>query len=153
MFEFLDGLEHAELEVVPEDAGGEATSDTSENESEDATARSRYELGLAFRQMGMWEEALRELRPALDRVSDRLGALEAAGECLVKVGRPTEAIALLQSKLRADEDAEQVGPLYILGLALQAEGEQVEAREVLARVEAVQPGYRDTADRLSELSL
>jgi tetratricopeptide (TPR) repeat protein len=153
MFEFLDGLEHAEVEVVSEDAEGGATADTSETESEDVTARSRYELGLAFRQMGMWEEALRELRPALDRVSDRLGALEAAGECLVKLGRPTEAIALLQSKLRADEDAEQVGPLYILGLALQAEGEQVEAREVLARVEVVQPGYRDTADRLSELSL
>ncbi|HSM08023.1 MAG TPA: tetratricopeptide repeat protein [Gemmatimonadota bacterium] len=153
MYDFLDGLEEAELEIEPNGAENGAPPEGAEDETEDATARSRYELGLAFRQMGMWDEALRELRPALGRVTDRLGVLEAVGECLFKLGRPLEAIELLQEKLRADEDAEQVGPLYFLGLALQAEDQHEEAREVFRRVEAVQPGYRDAADRLSELSL
>jgi len=122
-------------------------------EEDDVMARSRYELGLAFRQMGMWEEAVRELLPALDGVDDRLTALEALGECLVKSGRADEAVDLLRSNLRADEDAEQIGPLYFLGLALQVEGDAEGAREVFARVKAVRPGYRDAADRLSELSL
>jgi tetratricopeptide (TPR) repeat protein len=122
-------------------------------EEDDVMARSRYELGLAFRQMGMWEEAVRELRPALERVDDRLTALEALGECLVKSGHADEAIDLLRSNLRADEDAEQIGPLYFLGLALQVEGDADGARDVFARVKAVRPGYRDAADRLSELSL
>lgn len=155
MYEFLDGLEEAELEIQPngaEDGEPPESAEGAEGETEDATARSRYELGLAFRQMGMWDEALRELRPALGRVTDRLGVLEAVGECLVKLGRPAEAIELLQEKLRADEDAEQVGPLYFLGLALQAEDQHGEARDVFRRVEAVRPRYRDTADRLSELS-
>jgi tetratricopeptide (TPR) repeat protein len=130
----------------PDGRGGEPGDD-------DAMTRSRYELGLAFRQMGMWDEAVRELRPALDGVEDRLTALEALGECLLKSGRAGEAIELLRDNLRTDEDAGQVGPLYFLGLALQVEGEAEEAREVFGRVEGVQPGYRDTADRLSELSL
>lgn len=144
----IEGLEGDEdLEVLPADPDEEG------EEPEDVTARSRYELGLAFRQMGMWEEAVRELRPALHGVTDRLGVLEALGESLLKSGRPEEAVDLLRSNLRADEDGGQVGPLYFLGLALQAEGEAEAAREVLGRVEAAQPGYRDTAERLSELSL
>jgi tetratricopeptide (TPR) repeat protein len=153
MLEFLDGLEDADLEIVSGEPEVEAAPGGEGDGAEDPTARSCYELGLAFRQMGMWDEALRELRPALDRVTDRLGILEALGECLLKTGRPAEAIALLQSKLRADEDPEQVGPLYFLGLALQSEGEEGQARDVFARVEAAHPGYRDTAHRLSELSL
>ena len=155
MLEFLEGLGEAEVEVVtgssePDDY---AVDELESDDDGDATARSRYELGQAFRQMGMWDEAVRELGPALDGVSDRLGVLEALGECLLKAGRPEQAIELLQSNLRTDEDAEQVAPLYFFGLALQAEGEEARAREVLGRVEAAHPGYRDTADRLSELSL
>lgn len=153
MNDFLDGLEEAELKILADDAEDGALPESTDDGAEDVTARSRYELGLAFRQMGMWDEALRELRPTIGRVTDRLGVLEAVGECLVRLGRPAEAITTLQDKLRADEDAEQVGPLYFLGLALQAEDEHEEAREVFRRVEAVRPGYRDTTDRLSELSL
>lgn len=133
----------------------EAKPATASDDSDDdeVMARSRYELGLAFRQMGMWDEAVRELRPALDRVEDRLTALEALGECLLKSGRTADAIDLLRSDLRADEDAEQVGPLYFLGLALQLEGETEAARDVFGRIQAVSPGYRDAAERLSELSL
>mgnify|MGYP000596995426 CR=1 FL=1 len=76
-----------------------------------------------------------------------------SGECLLKSGSPGEAVDLLRANLRTEGDAGQVGPLYVLGLALQAEGEVEAAREVLGRVEAARPGYRDTAERLSELSL
>ncbi|MFW6085549.1 MAG: tetratricopeptide repeat protein, partial [Gemmatimonadota bacterium] len=149
----LDGLgvsEEAEDVVVvgADDAGADDAEST-----EDPTARSRYELGLAFRQMGMWDEAVRELRPALGGVVDRLAALEALGECLVRGGRSGEAVGLLRENLRSDEDAEQVGPLYYLGLALAEEGDEAEARKVLGRVDAARPGYRDVQARLSELSL
>ena len=121
--------------------------------ADDPTARSRYELGLAFRQMGMWDEAVRELRPALRGVADRLAVLEALAECLVRGDRPEEAVSLLQENLRAEEDAEQVAPLYYLGLALAAVGNEAEARQVLSRVDTARPGYRDVQARLSELSL
>ncbi len=150
--------ELAEVEALLDDLGvtdeEEVVVVGDEDESEaDPMARSRYELGLAFRQMGMWEEAVRELRPALRGVADRLAVLEALGECLVKGGRSEEAVALLQENLRSDEDPEQVGPLYYLGLALAEEGSDAEAREILARVDAARPGYRDVQARLSELSL
>jgi len=156
---FLDELEGDEevgeaVAIADAAPGGASASErAADGADEDMMARSRCELGLAFRQMGMWDEAVRELRPALEGVEDRLTALEALGECLLKSGRAGEAIDLLRSNLRADEDAEQVGPLYFLGLALQVEGEADAARDVFGRVEAVRPGYRDAADRLSELSL
>ena len=160
----LDGLgaqdEADEVVVLAPDEDEEAAPHDSDPENvdgpgtaDDPTARSRYELGLAFRQMGMWDEAARELRPALRGVADRLAVLEALAECLVRGDRPGEAVSLLRENLRSEEDAEQVGPLYYLGLALAAEGSEAEAREVLARVDAARPGYRDVQARLSELSL
>ena len=160
----LDGLgaqdEADEVVVLAPDEDEEAAPHDSDPENvdgpgtaDDPTARSRYELGLAFRQMGMWDEAARELRPALRGVADRLAVLEALAECLVRGDRSGEAVSLLRENLRSEEDAEQVGPLYYLGLALAAEGSEAEAREVLARVDAARPGYRDVQARLSELSL
>lgn len=119
----------------------------------DPVASSHHDLGLAFRQMGMWDEASRELSAALEGVSDRLSVLEALGECLVKAERGGEAVALLQGELRADEGAEQVGPLYWLGIALQATGDDAAARATFTRIEAASPGYRDAAGRLAGLSL
>lgn len=134
-------------------SAGEADGDGEAEDAEDPIARSRYELGLAFRQMGMWDEAARELRPALGHVAERLVVLEALAECLVKADRSREAVTLLRENLRSDEDAEQVAALYYLGLALAEEGSDAEAREIFARVDAVTPGYRDVQARLSELSL
>lgn len=152
MFQFLEDFDEDEIEIVADSTEADPARRDEPDGIDDPTARSRYELGQAFRQMGMWDEAIRELRPAVDSVADRLGALEALAECLLKAGRPKEAIELLQSNLRADEDTE-VAPLYFLGLALQAEGKEAGARDAFTRVEAAHPGYRDTADRLSQLSL
>ncbi len=119
-----------------------------------ADANSHCELGLAFRQMGMWDEAAAELRSALPGMADVAEVLEALGECLHQAGRDAEAVAVLAPRIEevADDNA-VVGALYYLAQALHAEGRDGEARDALSRVEAASPGYRDTARLLSELSL
>jgi len=117
-------------------------------------ADSRCELGLAFRQMGMWEEATVEIRAALPHLSDVSEALEALGESLHSLGNNEAVIKELRPLIDdAVNDSAVVGALYYLAQALRAEGQDSEARETLARVEAASPGYRDAAELLSELSL
>jgi tetratricopeptide (TPR) repeat protein len=157
--------ERAELDVMLNDLGmdddsdpdgealaaGETTGSASENPKSEAN--SRYELGLAFRQMGMWEEAVEELRAALARLDEPSEALEALGESLHQAGRNEEAVTELESHLfGVDDDTRVVGALYFLAQALRAEGRDADARRALTRVEAASPGYRDAAQLLSELS-
>jgi len=118
-----------------------------------AEANSRCELGLAFRQMGMWEEAAEELRAALPHLVDVSEALEALGECLHQEGHHEALIAEFPPRIDAvADDHSMVGALYYLAQAQRAEGRDSEARDTLARVEAASPGYRDAAELLSELS-
>jgi len=117
-------------------------------------ANSHWELGLAFRQMGMWEEAVIEIRATLAQVDDKAAVLEALGECLHRLGDNEAAITELSSHLGdVEDDISVVGALYFLAQALHAEGRDSEARDALSRVETVSPGYRDTAELLSQLSL
>ncbi|MDH3427250.1 MAG: hypothetical protein OEM23_02345, partial [Gemmatimonadota bacterium] len=116
-------------------------------------AMSRLELGLAFRQMGMWDEAVDELRAAAPRLDDPSTLLEALGESLHQAGRNDEAVAELEPQLEdLEDDGPMVGALYFLAQAFRAEGRDADARKALARVEAASPGYRDTPQLLSELS-
>jgi len=117
-------------------------------------AASHCELGLAFHQMGMWEEAANELRAALPYLEDTSEALEAFGECLHQAGNNKEAIDELAPFIEvAVADGSVVGALYYLAQAMRAEGRDSEARDTLARVEDASPGYRDAAELLSQLSL
>ena len=157
--------ERAELDVMLSDLGldddsdpdgealaaGESAGSGAVNPKSEAD--SHYELGLAFRQMGMWEEAVEELRAALSHLDDSSEALEALGESLHQAGRNEEAVTELESHLfAADDDARFVGALYYLAQAQRAEGRDADARKALTRVEAASPGYRDAAQLLSELS-
>lgn len=136
--------------VVPDSS---ALSDSDEPDP-GADAASHCELGLAFHQMGMWEEAADELRAALPYLEDTSEALAALGESLHQAGNHKEAIEELAPFIEvAATDGSMVGALYYLAQALRAEGRDSEARDTLARVEAASPGYRDTAELLSQLSL
>jgi tetratricopeptide (TPR) repeat protein len=144
--ESSEDLESIELEPKTEDA--------SQDVEPTADANSHWELGLAFRQMGMWEEAVVEIRATLQQVDDKAKVLEALGECLHRLGDNEAAITELSSHLDdVEDDISVVGALYFLAQALHAEGRDSEARDTLSRVETVSPGYRDTAELLSELSL
>ena len=107
---------------------------------------------MAFRQMGMWEEAAEELLAALPLLADDAEILEAVGESLRMAGRDNEAIAHLEPRVDRVQGDAAVGVRYQLAQALLSSGRDADAREALALVEEVRPGYRDAARLLSELS-
>ncbi|HEX8905785.1 MAG TPA: tetratricopeptide repeat protein, partial [Longimicrobiaceae bacterium] len=83
-------------------------------EVEDAT--SHYDLGLAFKEMGLLDEAIAEFQVALRGGANPLATLEILGQCFVEKGQYPVAARVLDRALRLPgvSDAELVGVLYQL---------------------------------------
>jgi len=114
-----------------------------------------YELGIAFKQMEMWDEALAELERSLHGLADPRPALEASGECLVRLGRPGQALDVLadaEALYPEGPDRARLGVMLWKAEALAGLDRNDEACDVLRRIVAVDPDFRDAARRLSALS-
>ncbi len=114
---------------------------------------SHYELGIAFRQMEMWNEAAREFNLAAQGMAEPLPAYERLGECLLALRRYDEARRVLGSAaVQPGEEKAKVGVLFHLGVAHLRAGDPGAARECLERVVQIDPSRTDAAQLLSTLS-
>lgn len=116
-------------------------------------AESRYDLGLAFKEMGLYDEAIAQFQLALRGVSDPLKIYEELGDCFISKGSFTIALKVLQSALRLSEGkgGELLGIHYNLGRSYEELGRADEARDAYERVLALDLEFRDAVDRLARL--
>ncbi|MDP9178148.1 MAG: tetratricopeptide repeat protein [Gemmatimonadota bacterium] len=115
---------------------------------------SHYDLGIAFREMGLVDEAISAFQKATRGSGHRLRASEALGECFIERGQPAVAATILDrivDESGLTEDA-LVGVLYLLGRAAEELDKPGEASAFYQRVIAVDMGFRDAARRLSSLA-
>ncbi len=114
---------------------------------------SHYDLGIAFREMGLLDEAIGSFQKASRGSDQRVRASEAIGQCFMDKGEAGVTIKVLERLVRDPEmtDNQLVGVLYLLGRAAESLGRGAEASGYFQRVLAVQIGFRDTASRLSAL--
>ena len=108
----------------------------------------RYDLGVAYFEMGLYNEALAEFEAAAAHPSTRVRSLEMMAVCLGRQGRYTEVVQLLQPVLRDANGSGALGLRYNLGLAYQALGRNDEARAQFQSVAKVDRGFRDVLARL-----
>jgi tetratricopeptide (TPR) repeat protein len=115
---------------------------------------SHYDLGIAFREMGLLDEAIGSFQKALRGSSQRVRAAEAIGQCFMDKGEAGVTMTVLERLVKDPDmsDAQLVGVLYLLGRAAESLGRSTEASTYFQRVLAVQIGFRDTATRLSALA-
>ena len=114
--------------------------------------QAHYDLGIAFKEMGLLDEAISEFQKALRAPEVRLRTSEALGQVFFDQNRPAVAEAVLRSVEKGPEgDADKIGVLYWLGRALEAQGKDTEARGCYERVLAVDVGFVDASDRLTNL--
>jgi tetratricopeptide (TPR) repeat protein len=120
-------------------------------ESEDEG--SHYDLGLAYREMGLLDAAVAQLHDALAAGESALASLEVLGECYLDLGDHEKALAVLQRAMSLESAGamDLLGVRYLRGRCEEAIGEIEAARESYASVIAIEPRFRDAAARLERL--
>lgn len=114
--------------------------------------QTHYDLGLAFKEMGLLDEAIAAFQKALRSPEGRLRTSEALGQAFYDQGRPAVAEAVLRSVERGEEgDAEKIGVLYWLGRSLEAQGKTKNALGYYERVLAVDVNFQDAGERITAL--
>jgi tetratricopeptide (TPR) repeat protein len=111
--------------------------------------QSHYDLAIAYKEMGLLDEAIAEFQKALGNPTNRLPAYEALGQCFLEKGQFKLASSILGRALheRASED-QLVGILYWLGRAAELQNNPAEALDYYQRVFVLDIQFRDVADRM-----
>jgi len=114
---------------------------------------SHYDLGIAYKEMGLLDDAIGEFQMALRSRNNRLAAYEALGQCFLEQGSYKVAVTVLSRALHepALRDEQRVGVLYLLGYSCEVLQRFDEARGYFQRVYATDINFRDVAQRLAAL--
>jgi tetratricopeptide (TPR) repeat protein len=123
---------------------------------EEEDAGDHYDLGLAFKEMGLLDEAIAEFETELSRVTEPRNALriyEELGQCLIQKGDFEAAVSVLEGArdVPETEDQDLLGIYYHLGQSYGELGRIDEAREAYGRILAIEPGFADVPDRMAQL--
>ena len=111
---------------------------------------SHYDLGIAYREMGLIDEAIAEFQKALRGATQRIRAYEALGQCFIDRREYEVAISILSRSLREPgmEDEDLIGVLYLLGFASEEGRKPRDAAAYYQRVFAIDIDFRDVGQRL-----
>lgn len=127
----------------------EITSDVEEDDF-----RSHYDLGMAYIEMALFDDAVKELQIASRSEQLHLRSIEMIGHCFLMQDNPRLAVKQLERGLmRAGEGAvESLGIHYNLGLAYEMLDEADKAREYFEEVYIVDVTFRDVAEKMKKYS-
>jgi tetratricopeptide (TPR) repeat protein len=120
---------------------------------EDEDHQSHYDLGVAYKEMGLLDEAIGEFQKALRAPTNRVPAYEALGACFIEKEQYAMAATILARALSETgvNDDQLVGVLYLLGRCAEERGQQDAAVEYYQRVFVVDIQFRDVGERLAAL--
>jgi len=115
---------------------------------------SHYDLGVAYKEMGLIDEAVAEFQKALRGATQRIRAYEALGQCFIDRNEHDVAITVLGRALREPgmEDEDLIGVLYLLGFASEGSKKPRDAAAYYQRVFAIDIDFRDVSKRLKQMA-
>ncbi|MEK7667021.1 MAG: tetratricopeptide repeat protein [Gemmatimonadota bacterium] len=115
--------------------------------------QSHYDLGVAYKEMGLLDEAIGEFQKALRATDGRLKTSEALGMCFYDKGQfaVTETILRRGLEIPGASDADRIGVLYWLGRAQEEQGKAQDALASYNRVFAVDINFQDVRQRVNAL--
>jgi len=116
----------------------------------DTDLEARYNLGIAYKEMGLLDEAVTEFRLAMRKPELFVGAGSLLADTLADRADVDGALAVLEAILAASSGGEEVrrDVCYHKAVILEGAGRRDEARAILGDIQAKTPGYRDVEARL-----
>ncbi|MDD5306084.1 MAG: tetratricopeptide repeat protein [Deltaproteobacteria bacterium] len=113
-----------------------------------------YDLGIAYKEMGLYEDAIREFESAAADPSRAALCKQMIGICYVGLERFGEAIDTLKAGLaiKGARRQEHMGLLYELGRTYELMGRTDEALVCFAKIQGREPGFADVASRIAALA-
>jgi tetratricopeptide (TPR) repeat protein len=115
--------------------------------------RANYDLGTAYKEMGLLEEAIGAFQSALRASASHLPTYELMGQTFIEMGEPEAAVKTLQRALQVKGGVEDefVGIYYYLARAYEALDKKESAVEFYDRVFSLDINFADVTERLREL--
>src|SRR5882724_4019618 len=152
-------MKDAESANVLSDILSELRDETSEAAEPEEDRETHYNLGIAFKEMGLLDEAIGELQKvchAVDRgapFSQPIQALTWLAQCLVDKGAPEAAVRWYQKALQLPglDSGSRCSIYYDLGAAYQAAGYNKSALTNFMEVYGSNIDFRDVASRIKAL--
>lgn len=119
-----------------------------------ADTETHYNLGIAYMEMGLHDDAINEFRIAADDPNRRLDCLTLQGICCRNKGDYAVAEQVFSAGLAMDGlAADRILSLrYELGLLHEATGRREEALRTFREIFVTNPGFRDTMKKIALLS-
>jgi tetratricopeptide (TPR) repeat protein len=116
--------------------------------------QSHYDLGVAFKEMGLLDEAIGEFQKALRATEGRLRTSEALGMAFFEKGQYAVCESVLRRAVDGIDgsDEAKIGLLYWLGRAAEAQGKKADAVASYERAMAVDIRFLDLSQRMQRLT-
>ena len=116
--------------------------------------QAHYDLGIAFKEMGLLDEAIAQFQKALRSPDGRLKTSEQLGIAFFDKARYAISEAVLRRAIESLSGAEEekIGSIYWLGRALEAQRRYDEALKYYERALAVDIRFLDVGDRVHRLT-
>ena len=113
----------------------------------------RYDLGIAYREMGLYADAIAEFRFCLDSPDRRFESLHLMGLCARDLGRFAESVSHLEQALSlTDLPEDRLAGVYLdLSVAHEGVGDVDRALASVRRVLELDPGFPGAATRRAAL--
>jgi tetratricopeptide (TPR) repeat protein len=112
-------------------------------------AQSHYDLGVAFKEMGLYDEAINEFHQAAGDPTRRVECLTLQAACLRERGDLDAAEGVLNALMKPELSLEDTCAVkYELALVLETQGHNERASALMAEIDAVNAGFRDVHARL-----
>ncbi len=113
----------------------------------------RYNLGIAYKEMGLLDEAIAEFQLAAKDEARLLECSSMLGICFLEKGMPKLAVKWFEKGLQAPgrSEEEYAGLRYDLAMAYEADGETKKALSLFTDLYGQDANFRDVAAKVREL--
>jgi len=114
---------------------------------------SRYDLGVAYKGMGLYQEAVEEFEIAAKDTNLKLKALEMIGSCFLERGKIDDAVRILQDGLKVTDrpTREYFGIHFLLGKCYEKKKQMREALKQYLNAYRIDKSVPELTQKMNEL--